>query len=234
MTSQAIDEETQKSEGVEAPATPRHEPLWPAYLAIIAAITLYASLTEKLIFGPPWVAPLLEVALLIPLMIFVPEQYSPKLRWRRIAAIVLIGVINVANIGSLVLLVDTLLFVGKVEGAQLIVEAMKIWLINISVFALWYWELDRGGPMGRWHPQALRYPDFLFPQMDTPEAAPKEWAPTFVDYLYVSFTNSTAFSPTDTLPLTPRVKMLMLLQSLASLLTVALVAARAVNILPQR
>jgi len=99
------------------------------------------------------------------------------------------------------------------------------------VFALWYWELDRGGPDARRRPRH-RQPDFLFPQMVTPACAGPRWAPGFVDYLYVSFTNATAFSPTDTMPLTPWAKMLLLLQALASLLTVALVAARAVNILP--
>jgi hypothetical protein len=100
----------------------------------------------------------------------------------------------------------------------------------VIVFGLWYWELDRGGPSAR-HDPHHREPDFLFPQMATPGAARPDWAPGFLDYLYVSFTNATAFSPTDTMPLTPLAKGLMGVQSAASLLTVALVAARAVNIL---
>ena len=108
--------------------------------------------------------------------------------------------------------------------------AIQIWLTNVIVFGLWYWELDRGGPGARCR-ENHREPDFLFPQMSTPAAAPPSWAPRFLDYLYVAFTNATAFSPTDTLPLTAWAKVLMAIQSLASLLTVALVAARAVNIL---
>jgi uncharacterized membrane protein len=107
---------------------------------------------------------------------------------------------------------------------------MLIWLTNVIIFGLWYWELDRGGPGARCAP-VHREPDFLFPQMVNPGTAPKGWTPNFLDYLYVSFTNASAFSPTDTMPLTEMSKILMLVQSLASLLIVALVAARAVNIL---
>ena len=113
---------------------------------------------------------------------------------------------------------------------ELIFAAMQIWMTNVIVFGLWYWELDRGGPSARCR-TSHREPDFLFPQMSTPAAAPPDWAPMFVDYLYVAFTNATAFSPTDTLPLTTWAKVLMAVQALASLLTVALVAGRAVNIL---
>jgi uncharacterized membrane protein len=100
----------------------------------------------------------------------------------------------------------------------------------VIVFGLWYFELDRGGPTKR-HQQDHREPDFLFPQMATPGAGRPDWSPSFLDYLYVSFTNATAFSPTDTMPMTVAAKKLMGVQSVASLLTVALVAARAVNIL---
>jgi hypothetical protein len=112
----------------------------------------------------------------------------------------------------------------------LLLNGGVIWLTNVLVFALWYWELDRGGPVGR----ALavkHHPDFLFPQMATPQMAPPDWEPWFPDYFYLSFTNATAFSPTDTLPLSRWAKMLMALQSAVSLSTVALVIARAVNIL---
>ncbi|MBV9547646.1 MAG: hypothetical protein JOY61_25010, partial [Chloroflexi bacterium] len=109
-------------------------------------------------------------------------------------------------------------------------SAMQIWLTNVIVFGLWYWELDRGGPSARVRADH-REPDFLFPQMITPAVAPADWYPRFWDYLYVAFTNATAFSPTDTMPLTVVAKSLMTIQSIVSLLTVALVAARAVNIL---
>ena len=105
-----------------------------------------------------------------------------------------------------------------------------IWLTNVIVFALWYWEVDRGGPAARANARKT-HPDFLFAQMSSPELVDKDWEPTFVDYLFLSFTNATAFSPTDVLPLTRWAKLTMMLQSAVSLSTVALVIARAVNIL---
>src|SRR5207248_5771809 len=134
----------------------------------------------------------------------------------RVAALVLIAIVNAANVASLVLLVNHLLNGGSSDGTQLIFAAIQIWLTNVIVFGLWYWELDRGGPSARCR-TSHREPDFLFPQMTTPAAAPPNWAPRFLDYLYVAFTNATAFSPTDTMPMTPWAKILMAIQSLTSL-----------------
>ena len=206
------------------------EPRWPASLAVLAALLLYGTLPERFTFGPTWLFPLLEAALMVPLTIVFPHRHGAEAPWQRVASITLIAIVNASNVASLVLLVQTLLSGSQAAGQQLIFAAIQIWLTNVLVFALWYWELDRGGPSARRRTRH-REPDFLFPQMSTPGAAPAGWAPGFVDYLYVAFTNATAFSPTDTLPLTPWAKILMLIQSLASLLTVALVAARAVNIL---
>jgi uncharacterized membrane protein len=119
---------------------------------------------------------------------------------------------------------------GKTTGSTILLGAFEIWVTNVIVFALWYWELDRGGPDDRSMP-SHREPDFLFPQMITPGCAKEDWSPSFLDYIYVAFTNATAFSPTDTMPLTPIAKVLMMIQAMISLITVALVAARAVNIL---
>jgi hypothetical protein len=160
----------------------------------------------------------------------VPVRHARETAAHRIASLGLIAVVNAANVASLVLLVNSLLNGGASGGTLLVFAAMQIWLTNVIVFGLWYWELDRGGPSARCHEQH-REPDFLFPQMTLPAAAPADWTPRFLDYLYVAFTNATAFSPTDTMPLTMWAKILMAVQSLASLLTVALVAARAVNIL---
>lgn len=214
---------------------PAHdEPRWPASVAVLAALALYWFLPEKLTFGPNWLLPALELALIVPLSIAAPNRRHGEPSWQRLGAVALIVLINMANVISLVLLVHELLQ-GKangrvIEGTQLAFSSVLIWLTNVLVFALWYWELDRGGPDERSHP-AHRQPDFLFPQMVTPHCTHARWAPTFMDYLYVSFTNATAFSPTDTMPLTPWAKALMAVQALASLLTIALVAARAVNIL---
>jgi uncharacterized membrane protein len=224
--------------------TPAHgEPRWPASLAILAALALYITLDVRfqLPFGPPalrpierWLTPALEMALLVPLSLRAPRRHPNEPKWARIAAVALIAVVNLSNVISLALLVNGLLHgssdLGPNPGSVLFFSAINIWLTNVIVFALWYWELDRGGPDERSSPQH-REPDFLFPQMSTPGCAPQGWRPHFVDYLYVSFTNATAFSPTDTMPLTRWAKLLMLAQSLASLLTIAMVAARAVNIL---
>ncbi|MDQ6920141.1 MAG: hypothetical protein M3256_25775 [Actinomycetota bacterium] len=145
-------------------------------------------------------------------------------------AITLIAVVNLANLYSVVLLAYYLIHGGKAGGHELILSSIAIWLTNVAIFGLWYWEIDRGGPGARTHP-VQQPPEFLYPQMSNPALAPADWRPTFLDYLYVSLTNATAFSPTDTMPLSRRAKALMSIQSLASLLTVALVAARAVNIL---
>ncbi len=216
------------------PEDPAHyiEARWPITLAIVTAVGLYATLPERLTFGPTWLPPVIVLALLLPLLLTEPHWHpSAGWPWQRVISTLLVGVIQLANLLSLVLLIDSLLRgVAKTTGEQLIVEAGKIWLTNILVFGLWYWELDRGGPRAR-HWRTPRPPDFLFPQMTSPDLAPSGWMPTFVDYLYVAFTSATAFSPTDTLPLTPPAKLLMGIQSLISLLTLALVAARAVNIL---
>jgi hypothetical protein len=189
------------------------------------------TLPEHFVLGPRWVIPALELALLVPLSIIAPRRTYDEAPWRRIAAIVLIAIINAANVASLVFLVRFLIGSGaKASGTQLLISSTEIWLTNILVFALWYWELDRGGPKHRMA-ASTRSADFLFPQMVTPICASPGWMPRFVDYFFVAFTNATAFSPTDTMPLTPAAKMLMAVQSLTSLLTVALVAARAVNIL---
>jgi len=203
---------------------------WPARLAVLAALALYLVLPDRLIPGPRYIVPALEGVMLAVLTVTTPHRTIEQSALRRGLAIVLIALITVANIVNLGLLVHALLKGGIQNGRELIYSSIAIWLTNVIVFGLWYWELDRGGPVAR-HDPDHREPDFLFPQMSNPGTSRPDWAPSFVDYLYVSFTNATAFSPTDTMPLTPMAKALMGVQSLASLLTVALVAARAVNIL---
>jgi hypothetical protein len=149
----------------------------------------------------------------------------------RLGSLGLLGVMTLANGISAVLLIQRLLTGhASSDPTSLIGSGAAIYATNVIAFALWYWEFDRGGPFDR--AQGLRqHTDFLFPQMATPEVAPPNWEPTFLDYLYVSFTNATAFSPTDTMPLSRWAKLLMMLQSGIALATVALVVARAVNIL---
>ncbi len=213
--------------GVESTGEPR----WPALLAVVAAAALQLILPQTLIrgLGNRGLIPALELALIVVLLIANPGRISKEESRLRIVGIALIALITIANVVSLIELIHALLYGTKAGGRPLVYASVPIWLTNIIVFGLWYWELDRGGPAARQQP-SHRQPDFLFPQMSTPGSAPG-WTPRFLDYLYTSFTNATVFSPTDTMPLTAWAKFLMMLQSLASLVTVAVVVSRAVNIL---
>ena len=203
----------------------------PALVAAVAAAALQVVLPDRLIvgLGPRWLLPGLQGVLAAVLLVAVPGRITRESTRLRSLSLLLIAVINIANFVSLGELLKALLYGGAGGGRALIIASAPVWLTNVIVFALWYWELDRGGPAARLQPEHRR-PDFLFPQMASPAAAPG-WTPSFIDYLYTSFTNATAFSPTDTMPLTAWAKFLMMLQSLAALVTVAVVVSRAVNIL---
>jgi hypothetical protein len=206
------------------------KPRWPASLAVTAALLLYMTLPGTLTIGPGWVIPALEAALLIPLMVRAPYRHREEVRVIRLASLLLIALVNIAVVASLVLLVNLVLSGEAVTGRQLIFSGIQIWLTLILVFSLWFWEVDRGGPGIRGEADQAE-PDFLFPQMATHELGQADWMPGFVDYLYLSFTNATAFSPTDTMPLTVRAKVLMLVEASSSITTIVMVAGRAVNIL---
>ena len=209
----------------------RAEPRWPASIAIAVALILYIILPRSLIVGPRYLIPSLEFALLIPLTVANPYREHHETKLLRYLAVFLISLVNLANISSVVLLVRHLLVGGAASGKALVFAAMAVWLTNVIVFGLWFWELDRGGPAARSGQYELD-PDFLFPQMTQPKLGSSSWRPGFIDYLYVSFTNATAFSPTDTMPLSQVAKLLMTAESLVSMITVIVVAARAVNVLP--
>jgi hypothetical protein len=209
------------------------EAWWPAALAALFAVFLYISLPDVFIRGPVWILPTVIVLVLIPLLVDSWKRDKHEKPWHRALAISLIAVLNIYNISALIILIQILTTPHStvpIHGEELLLVAAQIWLTNIIIFGLWYWELDRGGPAKRAR-KFQHTPDFLFPQMATPIIARMSWTPQFLDYLYLSFTNATAFSPTDTLPLTKWAKILMMIQSLVSLITVALIAARAVNIL---
>lgn len=211
---------------------PSHgEHRWPALLAVLAAIALQLVLPDKLIrgLGNRGLIPALEGALILVLLVANPGRISKEASRLRVVGVTLIALITAANVVSLIELIHALLYSATTSGRPLVYASVPVWLTNIIVFGLWYWELDRGGPAARQLP-GHRQPDFLFPQMTLPGSSPG-WAPSFLDYLYTSFTNATAFSPTDTMPLTAWAKLLMMVQSLASLVTVAVVISRAVNIL---
>ena len=204
----------------------------PPLIAVGVAIGLQIALPITVIqgLGPRWVIPALEAALLIAMIVTDPHRADRQESNLRLLSLAMIAVITIANMVALGELIRALLDTHHhAAGRTLVFASVPIWLTNVIAFGLWYWELDRGGVSARQLADHRR-PDFLFPQMTAPGAAPG-WAPEFLDYLYTSFTNATAFSPTDTMPLTPWAKLLMMFQSLASLLTVALVVSRAVNIL---
>ena len=208
----------------------RFDPFLAPQLILGGAIVLDFALPDRLTIRPSWLLPSLEALALLGLMSVSPHpriRHSPV---RRRIAIALIGLVSAVNAFSLVLLCHYLLHGGRAGGRELIVAGSVLWVTNVLLFALWFWQLDRGGPVARASNEE-QYPDFLFVQMTERAAAPPNWEPGIIDYLYTSFTNATAFSPTDTMPLTAAAKILMSAQALTALVTIGLVVARAVNIL---
>ena len=212
------------------PPPPSGETAWPAQGTVLVAIGLQLLLPARLTAGPTWLIPALEGALVVGLFATTPRELEGQHSRRRRAALSLIALVTAANIFSLVDLTHLLLHHNVENGRELIISGMLIWLTNFLIFALWYWEMDRGGP-GRRAEGRDAPPDLLFPQMADDRIEPRDWRPKFIDYLYVSLTNATAFSPTDTMPLSPMAKSVMGIQSIVSLVTIGLVVSRAVNIL---
>jgi uncharacterized membrane protein len=207
------------------------EPRWQASIAVVAAIALQVTLPDQVVVRPRWLLPSVAVILLVALIVANPRRINRESRALRATSLALIATVSLANAWSAGSLVRDLVRGDSTgDASRLLLTGGAIWLTNVIAFGLWYWELDRGGPVGRAHARR-DYPDFLFVQMQNPELAPHDWEPAFVDYLYLSFTNAAAFSPTDVLPLSAWAKLAMLVQSVVSLSTVALVVARAVNTL---
>ena len=208
------------------------EPRWPALIAVLAVGGLYLSLPATLTIGPRWLFPGIVIGLLIPTVI---SHRIGKHNLNKLFGFTVTAVVTAAMIASLVLLVKALPS-HKESPTELLVSAGSLWFTNVLVFALWYWRLDAGGPHRR--DSRAGHPDgaFLFPQMTMPpdtkaETGQELWTPNFVDYLFLSFNTSTAFSPTDVPVLARWAKVLMILQALVSLTVLVLLAARAVNIL---
>jgi uncharacterized membrane protein len=198
---------------------------------VLVIVGLQLFTPDALSFGPRWVWAVLALPLEITLLATNPSGITRESRDLRTVSIALVVVLLAANATALGLLMHQLLADDDaLAGRTLLLSAVGIWLRNVIAFAVWYWEVDRGGPIRRCVTDHAP-PDLLFPQMQAPAVTEHAWSPSFVDYLYVSLTNSTAFSPTDTLPLTHRAKLLMGMQSMVSLATIVVVGARAVNIL---
>jgi uncharacterized membrane protein len=208
------------------------EARWQATVAVVIAIALQFPLSGRFVLvRPVWLLPAVEALLLVALVLANPRRINNESKAIRMLSLFLVAIFSLTNAWSVGRLV-----VGLVDGTEgenagrLLITGGAIWLTNVIVFALWYWEFDRGGPVARANATRI-YPDFQFVQMTSPQLAPPEWEPAFGDYAYLSFTNAAAFSPTDVLPLTRWAKMAMTVQSAVSIVTVALVVARAVNIL---
>jgi hypothetical protein len=213
-------------------ALDRLSPWWGPQLVVATALALDLVLPSRLTIGTAWLLPSVEGALLLGLVVASPHPNVKHSPLRRQIAIGLIGLVSAVNIYSLALLAHYLLHHEPPNGRELIFSGVALWVTNVLLFGLWYYELDRGGPVARILGED-HAPDFLFVQMSDTAAchSPPDWTPRLVDYLYTSLTNATAFSPTDTMPLTPQAKWLMSAQSLVSFVTIGLVVARAVNIL---
>ena len=203
---------------------------WPVSAVVLVVIVLQLLLPHALSLKSQPLICAVEAGLLLTLIAMSPKRIHIHTAQRWWLGIALNLVMSLSNVASVVLLIRQLIHGGITDAASLLASGGSIWLTNVVVFGLWYWELDREGPGARAEARDP-YPDFIFPQMSDPSYAPEDWHPTFFDYLYTSFTNASAFSPTDVMPLTRLAKLLMLIQSTTSLLTVGLVIARAVNIL---
>lgn len=215
---------------VEQAVAAAREPRWPAFVALLAAGCLYWALPEQLSVGPGWLLLVVVFVLLIPL---VASHYGGHYKVARALMFAANGLITAAMIASLVFLVQGLPRHGE-PPRVLLRSAAALWITNVLVFALWYWKVDAGGPASRDRARSSRdgnlTSSFLFPQMTGSNPDPN-WSPQFVDYLFIAFNASTAFSPTDTAVLSRGAKLAMMLQSLISLSIIALLAARAINIL---
>jgi uncharacterized membrane protein len=217
----------------EPTRAPRFEPLWPVALAILAVLFVLALLPGRIKPFPNWFPYVVGIVVVLPMAAARLTAAIPG--WLRIEHMVTLAFILVAgasNLVSLVYLIHAMVSRSKeIGGLELLTSSIGVWIINTLIFSVLYWQMDRGGPETRLNNAGTK-PDWLFPQEGAPaEDVPPEWRPGFVDYLFLGYSTATAFSTTDVIPLTPRAKMLMMLQSTISLVTIVIVAARAINIL---
>lgn len=226
MGGDALHEETVESRWEAAPA-----------IGVVIGFQLLLAIVSQTqdwkLWDLPWwiwlIPVVLEIALLVPLTWQRPRRQLEQLGLRRRAVLLLLGLVSLANGLLLIAVLASLVHGDEKSGGQLLLKAITVWSTNVIAFGLWYWAFDRGGPVRRLQRDPPP-PDFQFPQMENPQLAAPGWTPHLVDYVYVSFTNAIAFSPTDAMPLSRWAKLLMLSESALSALTVLLVVSRAVNI----
>ena len=208
------------------------EPRWPIIVALVAVYILVSLLPDRVRVFPPWVLYVLAVVLIVPMMAV--GLSTGKARWLRIEGVAMVLFFMFAGFGmvdQLILLLSAMVRrSAQATGLQLLTSSIAVWATNVITFAIAYWRTDRGGPEARVNHATAR-PDWLFPQQSVPQDVPPDWRPTFIDYLFLSFCTATAFSPAEAQPLTARAMVLLMLESMISLVTVVAVAARAINIL---
>mgnify|MGYP001398953742 CR=1 FL=1 len=217
----------------DAGSRPQFEPRWPVALAILTVLLLLAVLPGRIRVFPGWFPYVIAIVVLVPMA--VPRLAGVQSRWVRIERWTTVTFFLVAMGGTLAGLAYLIRAMinrpADLSGLQLFESSISVWFINVLNFSLFYWEMDRGGPEARVNKAGTR-PDWLFPQEGAPpEDVPRGWRPVFVDYLYLGYSTATAFSTTDVMPLTSRAKLLMMIESMISLATIVVVAARAINIL---
>ena len=211
----------------QAPTEHPGVPRWPATIALLVVAGLLALVSDRLTIGPSWLPLAVILVLFIPLTL---ASLRDRHDWRRRLALVALGTVTMAVAASAVFLIEQLVD-GAVPAPSLLTGAAAIWAANLGTFALWYWEIDGGGPGTRRRDGHIST-DFLFPQLQVGDGTSSGgWWPGFIDYLFVAFNASTALSPTDTLILSRRAKVLMMIQSVISLVTIVVLAARAINTL---
>ena len=210
----------------------RIERRWPVALAVLPLILLALLMPERVTLFPVWLPYVCGIALIVPMAVV--GLTAEKARWLRVEHTIMLLFVVVMGLGTLANLANLISAMvrrsAEIGGPQLLASSIGVWVANVLTFTLLYWQIDRGGPEARVNNASTR-PDWLFPQAGVPEDAPPDWRPALVDYLFLAFSTATAFSPTDALPLTSRAKMLMMLESTISLMTIVVVAARAINIL---
>lgn len=211
-----------------------HERRWPASVAVLAVLALQLVLPRQVSPSPRFLVPLLELVLLVPIVAANPLRLTRETRGLRLLGLLLVAALFAVNVMHLGQLVSMVTSGASTDPKSLVEAALLIWTTNVVVVALGLWETDRGGPFARdpRHPPKSDRPDLFFPQMSPiPGWDPDTWLPSFVDYLFVAFTAATTFGPADTLPLSARAKLLVGSASAVSLVTVGVIAARAVNAL---
>ncbi|HEV7951339.1 MAG TPA: hypothetical protein VGP24_16375 [Glaciihabitans sp.] len=220
----------------------RAEHRWPAVVAILVALTLYALLPSSFLPELRYAVVAIGVVLLVPIIALNPRHLHKQTPWSRVVSLGIVLLLLLANQIAFVQLIVQLVTDTRADGPGLLIAALQVWITNVISFALMYWEIDRGGPVARRHQARTEMApaDFRFPQDEDHDAitevavrssATSDWTPAYLDYLYFSLSNSMAFSPTDAMPLSHRAKALMGLESFAGFIILALVIARAVSLL---